>query len=151
MSKITDMLTEISAPVLVELGLELWDVEHVKEAGEWYLRLFVDAPDGADMERCEKVARALNPLLDEHEEMFPDGGYMFEVSSAGAERKLKRPADFERFIGHKVEIRLYSNKFGRREHVGTLESYTDGRVTLDVTGEKLDFEKQEIASARLRI
>jgi len=105
MSKITDMMSEISAPVLSELGLTLWDVEYVKEAGEWYLRLFVDSPDGADMERCEKVARAINPLLDEREDMFPEGGYMFEVSSAGAERKLKRPSDFERFIGSKVEIR----------------------------------------------
>ena len=151
MSKITDMLSKISAPILSELGLTLWDMEYVKEAGDWYLRLFIDAPEGADMECCEKVARAINPLLDEHEDMFPDSGYMFEVSSAGAERRLKRPADFERFLGHKVEIRLYSNKFGKREHIGTLESYSDGKVTLDVNGEKLDFEKQEIANARLRI
>jgi len=151
MGKITDMLTEISAPVLNELGLELWDVEYVKEVGDWYLRLYVDAPDGADMERCEKLARAINPLLDEYEDMFPDSGYVFEVSSAGAERKLKRPSDFERFIGSKVEIKLYSTKYNKREHIGTLESYNDGMVTLDVDGEKLDFEKQEIANARLRI
>ena len=151
MSKITDMLSEISAPVLSELGLTLWDTEYVKEAGDWYLRLFVDAPDGADMERCEKVARAVNPMLDEYEDMFPDSGYVFEVSSAGAERKLKRPSDFERFMGHKVEIKLYSNKFNKREHIGTLEGYSDGAVILDVDGEKLAFEKQEIANARLRI
>ncbi|NLB28939.1 MAG: ribosome maturation factor RimP [Clostridiales bacterium] len=151
MSKITDMLTEISASVLKELGLELWDTEYVKEAGGWYLRLLVDAPDGVDLERCEKVVKALNPMLDEREDMFPDGGYVFEVGSAGAERRLKRPSDFERYIGHKVEIRLYKGKFGKREHIGTLESYREGAVTLDCGGEKLDFEKQEIANARLRI
>lgn len=151
MSKITDMLTEISAPVLQELGLTLWDTEYVKEAGGWYLRLFVDAPDGADLEQCEKVARALNPLLDEREAMFPDNGYIFEVGSAGAERRLRRPSDFERYIGHKAEIKLYSNKYGGREHVGILEAYDDGAVTLEVGGEGLRFEKQEIANARLRI
>jgi len=151
MSKITDMLAEISAPAISELGLTLWDVEYVKEAGDWYLRLYVDAPDGADMERCEKLARALNPLLDEHEDMFPDSGYMFEVSSAGAERKLKRPSDFEKFIGSKVEIKLYKTKYNKRDHIGTLEGYSEGKITLDVNGEKLDFEKQEIANARLRI
>lgn len=151
MSKITEMMAELASPILSELGLELWDVEFVKEASDWYLRVFIDSPDGVDLDSCEKVTRYLNPLLDEREDMFPDEGYIFEVGSAGAERRLKRPSDFIRFIGHRVEIKLYKSKLGKKEFTGILADYNDGAIVLESDGESIAFEKSEIAGARLRI
>ncbi|MDR0839404.1 MAG: ribosome maturation factor RimP [Oscillospiraceae bacterium] len=151
MSKIIDTVTALASPVLADLGLELWDVEFTKEAGYYYLRLYIDSPGGVGLEQCEAVSRAVDPLLDEHEELFPDAGYTFEVSSAGAERKLRRPSDFERFLGSLVEIKLYKSKQGKREYIGILKAYDAGDVTLDVKGETVAFTKAEIANARLRI
>ena len=150
MSKIADAVAALAEPVLAALGLELWDAEYVKEAGTWFLRLYIDRAGGVTLDDCEAVSRAVDPLLDERESLFPEG-YVFEVSSAGAERRLKRPGDFEKFIGHYAEIKLYQPKFGSRAHLGHLKAYNSGAVTLSVTDGEVTFEKSEIASARLRI
>ena len=149
MSKITDIVAEMAAPVAEKHGCELWDVEYVKEAGSWYLRVYIDCPGGVSIDQCEAVSRELDPLLDERDPI--EGAYTFEVSSAGAERKLTRPGDFERFMGSKVEVRLYSAKNGRKEYVGTLKAYDSGDVTVEVGGADMEFRKSEIAGVRLRI
>ncbi|MBR2831733.1 MAG: ribosome maturation factor RimP [Oscillospiraceae bacterium] len=149
MSKITDIVAEMAAPVAEKHGCELWDVEYVKEAGNWYLRVYIDCPGGVSIDQCEAVSRELDPLLDERDPI--EGAYTFEVSSAGAERKLTRPGDFERFMGSKVEVRLYSAKNGRKEYVGTLKSYESGDVAIEVGGADMEFKKSEIAGVRLRI
>ena len=149
MSKITDTVTDIARPVVERHGCELWDIEYVKEAGGWCLRVYIDRAGGVSISHCEEISRALDPLLDEHDDLFP-GPYTFEVSSAGAERPLKRPGDFERFIGSLVEVKLYSSKNGRKEYAGTLLSY-DGGVTIGSGKTELRFEKNEIANVRLRI
>lgn len=151
MSKINDTVTRLATPVLTGLGLELWDVEFTKEAGYYYLRLYIDSPNGVGLDDCEKVSRAVDPLLDEYENLFPDEGYTFEVSSAGLERRLYRPSDFERFTGSFVEVKLYSPKFDSREHTGTLKSYDNGTVTITVGDEEREFTKAEVANVRLRI
>jgi len=151
MSKIISKVTEISKPILDSLGLELREAEFVKEAGYYYLRLYIDSPNGITIEDCEAVSRAVDPQLDEFESLFPDEGYSFEVSSAGVERKLKRPSDFERFIGHLVELKTYNSKNGTREHIGTLKSYDNGNVTVEVKGENIEFTKAEVANVRLRL
>ena len=75
----------------------------------------------------------------------------FEVSSAGAERQLKRPSDFERFMGKLVEVKLYKAYEGRKEYVGDLAGYADGDVTVNVAGKEITFEKSQVANVRLRI
>ena len=102
-------------PVAKAHGCELWDVEYVKEAGGWFLRIYIDKEDGVSITDCEAVSRALDPVLDERDPI-PDS-YTFEVSSAGAERTLKRPSDFERFMGHLVEVKLYKARDNRKEYV----------------------------------
>jgi len=149
MSKITDTVTEIAEPVVKRLGCELWNVEYVKEAGAWYLRIYVDRDGGVSISHCEEISRELDPLLDGYDDLFP-GSYTFEVSSAGAERQLRRPGDFERFIGSLVEVKLYSSKDGRKEYTGELLGY-DGGVTIKAGKTELRFEKNEIANVRLRI
>lgn len=96
MSKITEKVEALAKPVVEEAGCELWDVEYVREAGSWYLRVFIDKEGGVSIEDCERISRKLDPILDENDPI-PDS-YVFEVGSAGAERELKRPSDFERYM-----------------------------------------------------
>ena len=97
MGKLVDTVRSLAEPVAAQCGCEVWDVEYVREAGAWYLRVYIDKPGGVGIDDCEAVSRALDPVLDEADPV--PGSYVFEVSSAGAERELKRPGDFERFIG----------------------------------------------------
>ena len=150
MKKVTEIVAELAAPVAEENGCRLWDVEYVREAGQWYLRLYLDKDGGVDILDCEAVSRKVSDLLDEADPI--EGSYMFEVSSAGAERQLKRPADFEQFMGSPVLVKTYKNRDGRKEFAGKLAGYEDGAVLLDVgTAEPLRFEKNEVALVRLRI
>ena len=147
--KITDQVEAFSRPVVEELGCSLWDVEYVREGGEWFLRLYIDKEGGVDIDDCEKVSRAIDPILDE-KDPIPDS-YHFEVCSAGLERVLKRPRDFKQFMGSPVLVKLYTPKQGRKEFPGTLTGYEDGRVTVTVGGETVTFEKSEVAMVRLRV
>ena len=149
MKKVTELTAELAAPVIAEQGCELWDVEYVKEAGTWYLRLYIDKEGGVNISDCEAISRRVSDLLDEADPI--EGSYTFEVSSAGAERPLKRPSDFERFMGSPIIVRLYKNKDGRKEFSGTLAGYDNGAVLLAVGEETLRFEKTEIALVRLRV
>lgn len=150
MKKITEIVRELAQPVVEENGCELWDVEYVREAGQWYLRLYLDKEGGVNILDCEAVSRKVSDLLDEVDPI--ESSYMFEVSSAGAERALKRPGDFERFMGSAVLVKTYKPKDGRKEFAGTLQGYEDGAVMLDMgTGEPIRFEKSEIALVRLRV
>lgn len=148
MNRIEKDVWTMAKPVVEHAGLELWDVEYVTEGGQRYLRVYLDGPDGVDLDACEAVSRALDPLLDEADPI-PDS-YIFEVSSAGCERQLKRPGDFERFIGALVEVKLYSAADGAKQWIGKLLTYEDGDVTIDAGGERR-FKKNQIASVRLRL
>jgi ribosome maturation factor RimP len=149
MSKITDTVWKLAEPVAREAGCEIWDIEYLKEAGQWYLRVYIDKEGGVSIDDCESVSRGLDPILDEADPI-PDS-YIFEVSSAGAERSLKRPSDFEMFMGSLVELKLYKAQDGRKEFVGNLAGYNDGNVTIDINGTQHEFEKSQVASVRLRI
>jgi len=149
MNKIVDIVTELAKPITDKLGLILWDVEYVKEAGEWYLRIYIDKKGGISIDDCEQLSREVDPLLDEND--FIPGSYTFEVSSAGVERALKTPAHFDMFIGSPVVVKLYSGRDGKKEFPGILSSYSGSDVVLKANGEELSFEKKEIALIRLSI
>ena len=149
MSKITDTVWKLAQPVAEKNGCELWDVEYVTEAGTRYLRVYIDKADGVGIDDCEAVSRELDVLLDETDPI-PDS-YVFEVSSAGAERALKRPGDFERFMGETVEVRFFKNIDGRNSVIGTLCAYEDGDVSVRVGETTTKYEKAQIAQVRLRI
>ena len=148
MNRIEKTVWDLAKPVVEQMGLELWDVEYVTEAGQRVLRVYLDGPDGVDLDACEAVSRALDPMLDEADPI-PDS-YTFEVSSAGCERQLKRPGDFARFMGALVEVKLYSAVDGAKQWIGKLVSYEDGDVTIDAGGQRR-FERKQIASVRLRM
>ena len=149
MKKITELTAELAAPAIAEQGCTLWDVEYVKEAGTWYLRILIDKEGGVDILDCEAISRKVSDLLDEADPI--EGSYTLEVGSAGAERALKRPADFARFMGSPVLVKLYRNLDGRKEFAGTLAGYEDGDVLLTVGNETMRFEKNEVALVRLRV
>ncbi len=145
MSKISDKVEALARPVVEEAGCKLWSVEYIKEAGTWYLRVYIDKDGGVGIADCETISRKLDPILDEADPV--PGSYVFEVGSAGAERELKRPSDFEQFIGSEVEVKLYQPYDGRKTLVGALESYNDGNIT--VSG--IEFKKEQIAQVKLHI
>ncbi|MCL2201125.1 MAG: ribosome maturation factor RimP [Oscillospiraceae bacterium] len=152
MSKIIDAITALALPIVEQNGCELWEIEYVKEPAGWVLRVYIDRVDGGVMiDHCEAISRELDPILDENEDIIP-GSYTFEVSSAGAERRLKRPSDFERFMGHLVEVKLYKAQDGRKIYLGNLTSYSkeDG-IEIDVSGQKLIFPLADVSNIRLRI
>ena len=149
MSKVTDTVAQLSLPAVEAAGCSLWDVEYVKEAGVWYLRLYIDKPGGVSINDCEAVSRPVSDLLDEVDPI--EGSYTFEVSSAGADRALKKPEHFAACLGSEVEMKLYRAREGRKELVGTLAAFEDGRVTLQTPGGDLTLEKQDIAQVRLYV
>ena len=149
MSKLTDKVSEIARPIVEEEGCTLWDVEYVREAGTWYLRVFIDKDGGVSIDDCERVSRRLDPILDE-EDPIPDSS-VFEVGSAGADRELKRPGDFEQFMGSEIEVKLFRPVGGSKHYTGTLAAYENGTVSLAQGETILNFTKDQIAQVRLYV
>ena len=147
--KITEQVAAFAEPVVKEAGCMLWDVEYVREGSERYLRLYIDKDGGVDIDDCERIHRAMDPILDEKDPISES--YHFEVCSAGLERPLKRPSDFERFMNSPVLVKLYRPRNGLKELPGILRGYEDGRVTLEAGKETITFEKSEVALVRLRV
>ena len=147
--KITDQVAAFAKPVVEGFGCELWDVEYVREGSERYLRLYIDKDGGIDIDDCEKIHRAMDPILDEKDPIAES--YHFEVCSAGLERPLKRASDFEKFMDSPVLVKLYRPRNGLKELPGILRGYEDGRVTLEAGKETITFEKSEVALVRLRV
>ena len=151
MKKITELTAELAAPAIEKQGGARWDVEYVKEGGTWYLRVLLDKEGGVDILDCEAISRELSDALDEVDPI--EGSYTLEVGSAGAERSLKRPGDFERFMGSPVLVKLYRPQNGSKEFAGHLAGYNaePGNVTVTVGKEELTFVKKDVALVRLRV
>ena len=147
--KVTELVAQFAAPIVESFGCSLWDVEYVREGADRYLRVFIDKEGGIDIDDCEKIHRALDPVLDEKDPIAES--YYFEVCSAGLERALKRPGDFERFMGSPVLIKLYRPRNGLKETPGILRGYEEGKVTAECGKETITFEKSEVALVRLRV
>ena len=147
--KVTDLVTQFAQSIVEENGCSLWDVEYVREGSERYLRVYIDKEGGVDINDCEKVHRAIDPVLDEKDPIAES--YHFEVCSAGLERALKRPSDFERFMGSAILVKLYRPRNGLKEFPGYLRGYEDGKVTVEAGKETITFEKSEVALVRLRV
>lgn len=136
---------ELSEPLAKELNLSLWDVQFVKEGADWFLRVFIDKEGGVSIDDCEAVSRPLSDLLDEADPI-PEG-YIFEVSSAGLDRVLRKPEHFEKCLGQQVDVKLYRPQAGSKEYTGALTGYQDGDVLVD----DRRFEKKDVAQVRLHV
>lgn len=147
MAKVTDTVAQLALPYVEAAGCTLWDVEYIKEAGEWYLRIYIDKEGGVSIEDCEAVSRPLSDKLDEADPI--QGSYTFEVSSAGCDRVLRTAEHFAACMGQEVEVKLSRPRDGRKEFVGFLQAYDDGNITITVGDTPITFEKKEVALARL--
>ena len=137
------------SPIVESNGFELVDVEYVKEAGNWYLRGYIDKPGGITVNDCETVSRAFSDRLDEDD--FIEDSYIMEISSPGLDRPLKKEKDFARSIGKLVEIRTYRPIEKQKEFCGELTAYDNNSVTIDEEGTPRTFDKKDIALVRLAI
>ena len=143
-SRIENEVERIVEELIAGSPLELVAVDYVRER-DWYLRVFIDKDGGVGIDDCERISRRLDPILDEADPI-PDS-YVFEVGSAGAERELKRPSDFEKFMGSEVEVKLYQPYEGKKSIVGKLEGYENG----DLTVNSVRFKKSQVAQVKLHI
>ncbi|GAB6157592.1 ribosome maturation factor RimP [Desulfotomaculum varum] len=146
---IAEKVAEAVQPVIDEANLELVDVEYVKEGGNWYLRVFIDKPGGVDLDDCQAVSEKIDTILDQLDPI--PQAYFLEVSSPGLERPLKKPADFQRFNGHLVNITTFAPVNGAKSFTGKLLDYTDEGVLLDIKGKQVMLPHQQVAAARLAV
>ena len=150
---------ELLLPIVADMNFELVDVEYVKEAGNWYLRGYIDKPGGITVNDCEAVSRIFSDRLDEED--FIEDSYIMEISSPGLDRPLKKEKDFARSVGKMVEIKTYKPIDRAKDFTGILISYDEDTVTIrenvSQSGEEQDeandriFAKKDIALIRLAI
>ena len=141
---------ELLLPIIERNGFELVDVEYVKEAGTWYLRAYIDKPGGITVDDCEVVSRAFSDILDEKD--YIEDTYIFEVSSPGLGRPLKKEKDFARSVGEEVEIRTYRAIDRQKEFIGILTEYDKDTVTIEYEDETTQkFDRNDIALIRLAL
>lgn len=139
---------ELLLPIIEEFHFELVDVEYVKEGGNWYLRAYIDKEGGITVDDCEVVSRRMSDLLDEQD--FIEESYIFEVSSPGLGRPLKKEKDYARSLGKEIEIRTYRAIEKEKEFYGILKSYDETMVTIELEDNReMTFAKTDIALIRL--
>lgn len=135
-------------PLLKAHNFELYDVEYVKEGGNWFLRAYIDKENGITVDDCEIVSRALSDLLDKHD-FIPDS-YVLEVSSPGLGRQLKRDKHFEKSIGEEVEVKLFKPINKKKDYVGLLTAYDQNTITISFEDEStMEIPRNDIAMVRL--
>ena len=140
---------ELLIPILEKYEFELVDVEYVKEAGTWYLRAYIDKPEGVNILDCENVSRALSEALDKAD-FIPDA-YILEVSSPGLGRTLKKDKHLQKSIGEEVEIKLFKPIDKCKEFSGILESFNADNITITEDGSPRTFARADIALIRLAL
>lgn len=111
------------------LGYSIWDLEYVKEGTEYYLRITIDSEEGIGIEDCERMSRAIDPVLDEHDVI--EDAYHLEVSSPGIERDIKTDYHLSVCMGETVALKLYAPIDGSKSYVGVLNGYDSESVTVD--------------------
>ena len=136
-------------PIAAQNGVEIYDVEYVKEGSDWYLRAYIDRAGGVSIGDCEAVSRALSDALDRED--FIEDAYILEVSSPGLGRTLKKDRHLEKSLGEEVEIRLYKPREKRKEFSGILKGYTAEDIVIEENGQEMTFARKEIALIRLAL
>jgi len=143
---IASHVRDLCLPICEELHLLLWDVEFVKEGADYTLRITIDSAEGITIDDCERMTRAIDPVLDEDDPI--ECSYRLEVSSPGVERVLSRPEHYTAMLGAKVEVKLFTQINDTKTHVGILSAYADGDVTIDENGESITFPKSNVAKVQ---
>lgn len=140
---------ELLLPITEKFGVEIYDVEYVKEGSEWYLRAYIDKPGGVNINDCENVSRALSDEMDKED--FIEDAYILEVSSPGLGRTLKKDKHLEKSIGEEVELRTYKPIDKQKEFRGILKSFDAQNITIVIDEEEKVFARAEVALIRLAL
>lgn len=141
-------VTAVVRPIAEQLGLKLWDVRFVKEGASWYLRVYIDKPEGITIEDCEKMSRAIDGPIDELDPV--EQSYFLEVSSPGIERELRNPEHFEQMAGREVCVTFFRPIDGQKEVVATLVGLRDKHIVLtDLDGTEFEIPMKEASSVKL--
>lgn len=130
-------------PTVTELGYRIWDITYSKIGADYHLEITIDSDEGISIDDCEKVHRAIDPILDECDPI--EGFYYLEVSSPGIERELRTEEHILACIGEPVEVKLFAARDGRKSLVGILSAYEDGNVTVDEDGVSVVIPRAEIS------
>jgi ribosome maturation factor RimP len=151
--RVTDIVEKLALPIANEVGVELVDIEYKKEGSSWFLRVFIDKPEGVDIDDCSRVSEKLSDQLDIVDPI--QNAYFLEVSSPGAERPLKKPADFQKAIGKPVYISLYEPVDGLRAIEGLLTNYDESSLEIEyivkTVKKKMVISTERVAQARLSV
>lgn len=140
---------QLLLPIAQEAGVEIYDVEYVKEGSDWYLRAYIDKPEGVNIGDCETVSRALSDKLDEAD--FIEDAYILEVSSPGLGRTLKKDKHLEKSIGEEVEVRLYKPVEKCKDFTGILKRFDAEQLVIETAEKEMTFARKEIALIRLAL
>ncbi|MBR2289553.1 MAG: ribosome maturation factor RimP [Clostridia bacterium] len=144
MAKIEEQVEALLEPVISGLGYDLYDVTYSKEGKDYYLRIFIDKEEGIGIEDCEKVNEAIDSLLDEKDLIAES--YFLEVSSPGLERLLRKEKHFLENIGKEIAVKLYRPVNKKREFTGILKGFENGKISLEVGTELVEFELKDTVS-----
>ncbi len=140
---IKDTVREAIEPTVSELGYNLWDVTYSKIGADYHLEITIDKEEGIDIDDCEKVHRAIDPILDEVDPI--EDFYYLEVSSPGVERELRTDEHIRVSLGEKVEAKLFTQKDGKKSYRGVLADFDGERITIDADGTAVSLERSEIS------
>ena len=140
---IRETVREAVSPIITELGYDIWDITYSKIGADYHLEITIDSEAGINIEDCEKVHRAIDPILDECDPI--EGFYYLDVSSPGVERELRTEEHISRSVGEKVRAKLFAQKDGKRVITGILSAFNEGKITItEPTGEVI-LTPQEIS------
>ena len=148
MSSVVETVTNLVTPILDENHFELVDVEFVKEGKSWYLRVYIDKPNGINIEECALVSDKLSEKLDSCDPDPIPQAYYLEVSSPGAERPLKKEKDYAKSIGKLIDIKLYKAVEGLKEYTGVLKEYDKDNITIEIDDNLIKIERSNLAMIR---
>ena len=147
---IESTIEELVQPIVDARNIEIVDIEYVKEAGQFYLRIYLEKEGGITLDDCAEVSRELNPILDEKDPIKDN--YFLEVSSPGLDRPLKKEKDFIRYAGYDVEIKLYKPLNGTKQLEGELIGLTeDKKIKVVIDNNEVEFDKKDIALIKLAV
>ena len=133
-------------PIVTELGYRIWDITYGKIGADYHLEITIDSDNGIEISDCEKVHRAIDPILDEIDPI--EGFYYLEVSSPGVERDLRTDEHISLSVGEKVEAKLFAPKDGIKSVIGTLSSFEDGIVKISAEGVEYSFARSDISKIK---
>lgn len=143
---IKETVRDAVSPTITELGYDIWDITYSKVGADYHLEITIDSPNGINIEDCEKVHRAIDPILDEVDPI--EGFYYLDVSSPGIERELRTEAHILHSIGQKVEAKLFAAKDGRRVVCGILKSFEGGALVITEQAGDVTLAQNEISKLR---